>query len=158
VKANHQEQEHCAKNSLSASGASSAQHSLLPLGCISLIPPADIRRKAIAPSKIRRRIRPEIRAVQPQLRLLGQQRSRCFVLAIKTGVNSGSSSTGSMSSRILACAEIAEKAVPGMATPTLPRRKQKPAGEDGDDVDIVKDRENGQQQHPPSSAEKSRWR
>ena len=45
------------------------------------------------------------------------------VLAIKTGVSRGKSSSGNINSRIRACAEIAENAVPGIATPRLPRNK-----------------------------------
>src|SRR6266478_5788712 len=42
------------------------------------------------------------------------------VLAISTGVSSGKSRSGSSSSRILACAEIADKAVPVTESPRLP--------------------------------------
>src|SRR6266576_877721 len=42
------------------------------------------------------------------------------VLAISTGVSSGKSSSGSSNSRILACAEIADKAVPVTESPKLP--------------------------------------
>src|SRR5437016_14536520 len=45
------------------------------------------------------------------------------VLAISTGVSRGRSSRGNNSSPIRACAEIAENAVPGMATPRLPKNK-----------------------------------
>src|SRR5438552_2870695 len=63
--ANHQEQNHCAKNGF--------QHREPPshstLSChwdyMSLIPPRDTRRKAIAPSKKRRQIQPESRASLP---------------------------------------------------------------------------------------------
>src|SRR5450631_4149606 len=44
------------------------------------------------------------------------------VLAIRMGVNSGSSSKGKSSSRIRACAEIADNAVPAVDTPRLPRK------------------------------------
>src|SRR6266436_1848718 len=44
------------------------------------------------------------------------------VLAIKMGVNNGSSSKGKSSSRIRACAEIADSAVPAIETPRLPRK------------------------------------
>src|SRR5271163_2884666 len=44
------------------------------------------------------------------------------VLATSTGVSSGSSNTGSNSSRIRACAEIADSAVPAIDTPRLPRK------------------------------------
>src|SRR5882757_5201839 len=44
------------------------------------------------------------------------------VLAIKIGVSIGNSSSGKRSSRILACAEIDDSAVPAIETPRLPRK------------------------------------
>src|SRR5579883_325296 len=47
------------------------------------------------------------------------------VLAIRSGVSKGSSKSGSISSRIRACAETAESAVPVTASPKLPRKSTK---------------------------------
>src|ERR1700759_1746934 len=44
------------------------------------------------------------------------------VLAIKIGVSIGSSSNGRSSSRMRACAEIDDNAVPAIETPKLPRK------------------------------------
>src|ERR1700753_1695270 len=44
------------------------------------------------------------------------------VLAIKIGVSIGNSNNGRSSSRIRACAEIDESAVPAIETPKLPRK------------------------------------
>src|SRR5229473_3004989 len=44
------------------------------------------------------------------------------VLATRMGVRSGSRSSGKRSSRIRACAEMAERAVPAIETPRLPRK------------------------------------
>src|SRR5258707_2151388 len=61
----------------------------------------------------------------PKLRLGSGPRSPAVtsVVAIKMGVSTGSRSSGNMSSRMRACAEIAENAVPGMAIPRLTRKK-----------------------------------